>query len=272
MEPIRLDASSEVIASSAAQNLQAHMTYAQRRTAGMRVESDAYLTVTDSGLPTDTFNTVCCARLGPPEVTERISAVVEHFRGAKRPFSWWVGPADRPPDLGAALTRAGLRVRGTEVAMAANLDQLAPIPPEAGGLHIERVTDAGQLAVYARLLGGLEHPPGGAVIAFYEATVRAFLDSSTPLRPYLGFIGTVPVATAELALAGGVAGLYNISTAEAYRGRGIGSAMTLRLLLDARKADYHVGVLQAAEASAGVYRRVGFGNVGTYEEYGMPEG
>ena len=268
MEPIRSDASPELIASSAALNLQMHMTYAQRRTAGMRVESDASLTLADSGLHTDTFNTVCCACLDSSAVPERIAAVVAHFRRARRPFSWWVGPADRPPDLGDALVRSGLQMKGTEVAMAAYLERLAPLPHGPGGLRIELVTNAGQLATYARLLAGLEQPPHRAVIAFYETAGRAFSDPATPLHLYLGFIGNVPVATAELALAGGVAGLYNISTAEEYRGRGIGGAMSLRPLLDARRAGYHVGVLQAAEAGVGVYRRIGFEGRGEYREYG----
>jgi ribosomal protein S18 acetylase RimI-like enzyme len=80
-------------------------------------------------------------------------------------------------------------------------------------------------------------------------------------------MGDRPVATAELTASGGIAGLYNISTIESYRRRGIGTALTLRPLLDARDAGFRTGFLQAAAAGVGMYTRIGFQRFGDITEY-----
>lgn len=50
------------------------------------------LVLIDSGLPCDTFNFVCRARLDRHAAGERSREAVEYFAKARRPFSWWVGP------------------------------------------------------------------------------------------------------------------------------------------------------------------------------------
>ncbi len=84
---------------------------------------------------------------------------------------------------------------------------------------------------------------------------------------YVGYVDDEPVATAEVTLGGGVAGLFNISTIERCRRRGFGSAMTRRALADAREAGYQVAVLQAAPDGVGLYTRVGFAPFGDITEY-----
>jgi ribosomal protein S18 acetylase RimI-like enzyme len=48
-----------------------------------------------------------------------------------------------------------------------------------------------------------------------------------------------------------------VATLPAARRRGIGSALTLRALLEGRARGYRVGVLAAEEAGVGLYRRLG---------------
>ena len=106
------------LAAAADENLAAHFTWVQRRTAGMRAVRGDDLVLTECGMPCDTFNAVCRARLARASAPERIRDAVAWFAG--RPFSWWVGPADEPGDLGALLEAAGLTASETEVAMAAD--------------------------------------------------------------------------------------------------------------------------------------------------------
>ena len=75
------------------------------------------------------------------------------------------------------------------------------------------------------------------------------------------------VATLEATLAGGVAGLYNITTHAGWRGRGLATAMTLHALHEAHRSGAGAGVLQAAAAGIGVYRRLGFEAFGEIVEY-----
>src|SRR4051812_3165345 len=81
-------------------NLAMHAAWVQERTPGMRVIEDAELVVVDSGLPCDTFNIVCRARLTAPNAQRRIREVIDHFAKAERPFAWWLNPGDEPEGLG----------------------------------------------------------------------------------------------------------------------------------------------------------------------------
>lgn len=115
-----------------------HATWVPARTPGMQVHADAGLVLAGSGLPCDTFNMICRARLDDASAPARVRDAVAHFREARRPFSWWVGPADRPRALGALLEDAGLARAERELAMAMELsartdDEPAPAAPSAGG-------------------------------------------------------------------------------------------------------------------------------------------
>src|SRR5688572_14705595 len=77
-------------------NFAVHVSYVPANVPGMRVVADETLTLVDSGLPDDTFNIICRARLDEADANLRIAAAIRTFRHAARPFSWWVSLADRP--------------------------------------------------------------------------------------------------------------------------------------------------------------------------------
>lgn len=248
-----------------------HATWAAMRTLGMLARVDAELVLADSGLPCDTFNIVCRARLAGPGGIERCRDAVAHFRRVRRPFSWWLGPADEPVGLDAMLESVGLERTETELAMAARLDALPDDVPEVPGLEVRRVRTRPDLQTWAAVTASNWTPPDPQVMAFYQRTSAALLERDAPLWLYLGLLDGVAVATAEATLHGGAVGLFNVATAAGYRGRGIGSWMTWQPLRDAAAAGCTLGVLQAAAAGVGVYRRLGFAAFGEITEY-KPEG
>ena len=258
------------LAAAADANLVAHVSWVQQRTPGMRVVDGPDLVLVDSGLACDTFNVVCRARLEQGTALERVRKAVAYFRGVGRPFSWWLGPADRPPDLGVLLLAAGLEPAETEVAMAADLAALRVAELSPGGLQIRRVGTGGQLQNFARIIGANQSPPDPEVMRFYELAAPALLSGDSALWLYVGYLEEVPVATAELTLGGGVVGLYNISTLAAYRRRGFGTALTLQPLLDARAQGYRPAILQASADGVDIYTRLGFEPFGQITEYKPP--
>jgi len=166
------------LAQAAAENLATHMSWAHERTPGMRVFSDEYLVLADSGLACDTFNTVCRARLTDDTVRERVETAVAYFRSAARPFSWWVGPGDLPPALPVALRSAGLEAAESELAMAidlAVLDESWAPPPN---ISIERVRTPEDARHFALINAANWSPPGRP-----RRRERAFIRGSDLSRP-----------------------------------------------------------------------------------------
>lgn len=256
------------IAESADANFLVHAAWAQSRVPGMSASSARGVTVVDSGLPCDTFNCILAARLEPSAADQAIRAAIGHFEDAGRPFSWWVGPADRPRDLGARLAAAGLTAAEGEFAMSVDLDTRAPDPaPVSSDLAIERVATPAQLADFAAINAANWSPPDTNVLRFYAAAATVLLSRESPFRYYVGRVAGEPVATLELTIGGGVGGIYNVATVERFRRRGYASAMMRRAMEEALASNLHVAVLQASPEGVGVYRRQGFREFGTITEY-----
>lgn len=79
-------------------NLAGHFTFLPGLTEGMLVEEGLDLVLVDSGLPADTFNAVCRAKLGRACAARRIEGAILHFRRKNLPFSWWVDRSlNQPP-------------------------------------------------------------------------------------------------------------------------------------------------------------------------------
>jgi GNAT superfamily N-acetyltransferase len=248
-------------------NLVVHMSWLQARLPEARVLDRGDLLVVDSGVATDTFNVVCRARLARRGMAERIAETRAHYERVGRPFSWWVGPLDQPAELGDALSAAGLRPSESEVGMVASLADLGAVDTAPHGLRVERVGRPEGVMDFAAVLAANWSPPDRLVEAYYRAAAGLLLRPDSPLRLYVGYLGTRPVAAAEVCLAGGVAGLYSVCTLEAERRRGFGTALTARPLLDARDEGVPTAILQASAQGQPVYQRLGFRPVGQYVEY-----
>jgi GNAT superfamily N-acetyltransferase len=65
----------------------------------------------------------------------------------------------------------------------------------------------------------------------------------------------------------GDCGIYNMSTLEPYRRRGLGTALLVRHLEDAVARSCSSATLQSTPIAEGVYRSAGFGSLGRYLEY-----
>lgn len=86
---------------------------------------------------------------------------------------------------------------------------------------------------------------------------HGFGDTACSLH-YIGYLDDQAVTSATLLLAGGIAGLWDVSTPPALRGRGFGSLISQHLLDEAQRHGYHQAWVWSSRMGQRVYQRVGF--------------
>jgi GNAT superfamily N-acetyltransferase len=234
----------------------AEFLLAMGRAGGGEERDDGQLRWTIGGSPIDYHNAVVGARLDAGNADAAIAAAIAHMRARGVRGSWHLGPGMTPADLGQRLVDQGFSYAGDDIGMAADLGAIGagPIP---AGLEISRVGTAEDLGAWVETLGkGFGEGPAEAQ---WVGEIYGRIGLGDPAwRHYLGRLGGAPVATATLFLGAGVAGIYFVFTLPEMRNRGIGAAITLAPLLEARELGYRIGVLGASPMGEPVYRRIGF--------------
>jgi hypothetical protein len=248
-------------------NMHGHMAYFAGRTPSMEVLDDPDLLLINSGLPSDTFNVVCRAQLAPDTLDARIEFAIDYFKSRHLPMAWWVGPTSGPPDLGLHLERHGLACTEHHTGMVADLHELAAPSPDSPGLTIRPVTNRDELRRFSIVIASVFDPPDPSVPLFYEQVADLAIRYSDPIYLYLGCLDGEPVATSVLYLISGVAGIFDVTTVEWARGRGIGTAMTVAPLRHAVERGYTMATLQASEQGQNMYARIGFRSCCAFQTY-----
>jgi GNAT superfamily N-acetyltransferase len=107
------------------------------------------------------------------------------------------------------------------------------------------------------LIDGYDIPP--LMAEGWAQAALGFGIGKTPWRMVLGRLNGEPVASHIVFNGAGVVGVYGIAVVPSARGKGIGAALTLKPLLEARdNAGYNYAVLFSTEMGSPVYQRIGF--------------
>lgn len=218
--------------------------------------------------PYPLFNGVARARLPAEDLDGRIDAVLAPFRQHRLPMMWWVGPHSEPVHLGESLEAHGLIHAGADVGMAMELPGLPEGLALPEGLTIEAVGDRDGLRLWTETMAagyGLRRATRAVVRRLWLAA-----EQDEAHVHYLGRLDGRPVATAQLFVGAGVAGVYWVSTLPEARRRGIGTAMTLAALQDARRMQLDVAVLHATPVGVSIYQRIGFRECCRIDHYVWP--
>ena len=221
------------------------------------------------------FKGVWRTRIASDDLAEMIDETIAWFKARKAPFFfWWTGPSTEPVDLGKQLTQRGLismeeqqkqfahgivQTHAGAPGMVADLyqvneDILKQVPP---GCTIEEIQDKTSLDDFKKVFVEAYGVPEWAGQAWVDAALSVGI-GKTPWKMYLGRLNGEPVATNMLFNGGGVASVYGVATLPSVRRKGIGAAITLKPLLEARSSGYPYAVLFSSEMGIHAYERIGF--------------
>ena len=212
-----------------------------------------------SGIPFAPLNGVLRTRLDESEVDDVIDATLAYFDWRDVPMNWTVEPSAKPDDLADRLVAKGLVRDGEEEpGMAMELQKLGDAPERPVGFTVESVPSDEWQGDFADVMAAGFGFPGSAHKDFIRIIATAAEARPGTEYGYVGRLDGRPVATSMLVLAGGAAGIHNVTTVEDARGQGVGAAMSYAPLVEARDQGYKIAILQSSEMGLSVYKRLGF--------------
>jgi ribosomal protein S18 acetylase RimI-like enzyme len=251
-------ASDDLIARADANLIHAVKSWAGAADGGVVRERDG-LVLAASGVPMRSFNNIFLTRpLRTPSA--HLDEAIAHCRNSGVPFRLRVlEPLDAPTE--AMITEAGFERAGGIPCLV-----LSPLRMGAGNsrrLMIRQVTDDETLrdhtAVVADAFGW---PPSLLGRVFTRRLVVG-----PGWAAYVGYLDGSPVASAQLVVTDGVAGIYYVGTLEAHRRRGFAETMTRWALNEGAGSGCDMASLQAAPLGQPIYERMGFREVSYYRTY-----
>lgn len=221
------------------------------------------------------FKGVWGTHLSPDEADQAIDQTIAWFKERNAPFFfWWTGGKTTPHDLEDRLVKRGMismeeqtkelakGILSTErgapcmVADLAHMNE-AVLDQTPEDFFIQEVKNETSLYDFKQVFVDTYEIPDWAGQAWVDATLKIGI-GKTAWKMYVGYIGGEAVATNMLFNGGGVASVFAVATIPSARGKGIGGAITLKPLLEARDMGYQYAVLFATEMGVGAYKRIGF--------------
>jgi GNAT superfamily N-acetyltransferase len=217
-------------------------------------------------IPIAFLNVMYHVRFSPGLEGETIQDVIDLFAaGNVHEYTWWIGPELPGPELEADLNAAGLVRDDSAPGMFADLNAVPGILPLPEGTTLQPVETKAQLREWCQVLMDGFGAPQESAQEFYE--VLAELGLKSPARYYTALWQGKPSACAMLLVTGSIAGIYCVATLPEARGKGLGSAVTLAALHDARTLGCTASILQASPMGYPVYQKLGFRKVCDMGEY-----
>ncbi len=216
---------------------------------------DAHTVIT--GLDLSNVNAVLEAALAPEGLEKRIREITAPFRRRSVGLTWWVGPCSQPENLDRALLEAGFEEGRVLIGMAADLAQ-TDLREDGPGAELVRISDPEALKEYCRATAqAYEVSPPGLELAL-AAFNRLDYGPGARLAHFAARLSGRLAATASIAVEKDWALLAGVGTVPQARGRGLGTAVTVRALQEARSKGCGLAVLQASTAGEPIYRKLGF--------------
>jgi len=230
-----------------------------RRWPRMEVHDDPNMLWSITSIPFPLFNSVFRTKLEPQDVDAVIETTLSRYKARNVPMMWWTGPATRPKNLGTILEAHGfVNEEGDSPGMAVDLNALNESLDRHARLKVEPVDDEESLRKWSEAMTAAAPMPQFVSEPMFDLFITLGFGKTSLVRNYCGRLDGEVVATSSLFLGSHAAGIYNVATLPKVRRQGIGNAMTLEPLREARALGYQIAVLTSSQLGVGVYRKIGF--------------
>jgi ribosomal protein S18 acetylase RimI-like enzyme len=236
---------------------------------GASFEETADYAIVNCGLPSDTFNVIIPKSNEPTALAALFDHTIQPWNQQQLPFAFWCWEDTFSAALSTSLDEYGLVSDEQAVAMWLNLQMASLKTLSPSALTIRSVQTPADYEQFADVIAELFGTSSEAEqIRTYYQRVGAIRQPDQPIKLYVGECDGYVVATGTLFLYGSSAGIYDIATRPAWRGRGFGSQLFYHLLLEAKENLIQEVVLQASADGLGIYKRAGFIEVGNVQVFG----
>jgi len=231
------------------------------------VYDDAHILRVITKLPFSLLNVILRTHFESEDIDNKVEVALAAFGSPRLPLTWWIGPATPTPQLGKVLLAHGLVHALDAPGMAINLRELQAVTPSSTQFTITPVNDLEGIEQWVQTFTTCYQFDEQVKQIWLKAHRYLGLECTTSCRYYVGWMGSVPVATSLLFLHNRIAGIYQVATLPGYRGQGIGTAMTSVPLYEALREGYRIGVLESSQMAFSLYRHLGFQQYCTLSAY-----
>ena len=211
-----------------------------------------------TGIPFFLLNGVIDSHIPSEVAIKKIEENITFFEKRQVPFLWMIGPSSSPKNMGELLINNGL-ILNKQPGMAYNLKILGAERELLNKVEIIKVGNIETLKVWSDIvLTGFALPKELLSDFFYNAFSFMLLNDAPSASAFLAYYDGNPIASSFVSYKAGVAGIYNVTTLEEARGKGIGTAITLAPLNEAKKLGYEIAILHSSEMALNMYKHMGF--------------
>ena len=207
------------------------------------------------------FNIVLHSKLASDDSTyvhAKISEMQEFFKNRNVDFVWTTGPTTRPSNLATMLEECSFVHIRSKSGMSIDLQAMNENIHVNSDLTFTEIEDLESLKILRSIEISGFGSSDNAAQNYYDMYAHAGFGNGMPWHHYIGWLHEEPVAIASLLFHAGVAGIYGVATIPAARRQGVGAAITLHALHEARRYGYRIAILSPTEMSIAIYRRIGF--------------
>jgi ribosomal protein S18 acetylase RimI-like enzyme len=179
----------------------------------------------------------------------------------------WVVHPTTEVRIRQALTSLGLVCADEVFGMFAEIAEIAAVPSAPDGVDVIEMS-ADDSRPWMELVSwryGLAEESS----AYLRDVYRSAFERGT--RGWVALIDGQPVSKAVLHVEGDVAGIYGVATTPEGRGRGLATLLCATALEAARAAGASRTVLHSTPMARSLYRRMGYGDVATFEMWAAPD-